>query len=217
MTLLEITGLKKSYGNQVILDIPAFSLETGSQTVLAGPSGSGKSTLLSVIAGLLRPDAGSVRLLGEDLYALKESVRDRFRARHLGVLFQDAALLNSCTALENVTLAQSFAGKDDPERALHLLGHLGLGERLRHFPPQLSPGQRQRVALARSLVNRPALLLADEPTAALDPAAAQISLEMIRRSCAEDGCALLIISHDPRLTAGNMPVLHLGEFNRTGK
>lgn len=216
MALLEISGLRKSYGSQVVLDIAEFRLEAGSQTVLAGPSGSGKSTLLSVIAGLLRPEAGSVRLCGDELYALPEAARDRFRARHLGVLFQDAALLNSCTALENVTLAQSFAGKPDKARAESLLAYLGLGDRLGHFPAQLSPGQRQRVALARSLVNRPVLLLADEPTAALDPASAKRSLEMIRSACSEDSCALLIISHDPRLTGGDLPVLQLGDFNRAG-
>jgi putative ABC transport system ATP-binding protein len=210
MALLEIRDLKKSYtgpdgGRATVLDLPELVLEAEEQVALRGVSGSGKTTLLHLIAGVLRPDTGSILLDGVDLAALSERRRDALRARSVGYVFQTFNLLQGFSALENVVLATMFGGGDE-RLARELLEELGLGDRLRHKPGQLSVGQQQRVALARALANRPRLVLADEPTGNLDPERALQALELIRKLCREHGAALLCVSHDPAV---------LGAFERT--
>jgi putative ABC transport system ATP-binding protein len=217
--LLQIEALRKSFRDPdgetlPVVDVPAFSLDEGEQVGLRGTSGSGKTTFLHCIAGILRADAGSIRFDGEDLSRWPEARRDRFRARHIGYVYQSFHLLPGYTALENVLVGMMFGEGIDRARAVRTLESLGLGSRLDHRPRQLSIGQQQRVALARALVNRPRLLLADEPTGNLDPAHAGTALERIRESCREVGAALLIVSHDPALLAGFERVEEWSALNR---
>ncbi len=204
--MLEVLDLKKAYRSpdgeeQVVLDIPRFALGAKEQVALMGTSGSGKTTLLNVIAGILRPDSGKVLFEGEDLAALSESARDKHRARNVGYVFQTFNLLQGYTALDNVLLGMMFGPGADRAFAKELLDELGLGDRLKYRPSQLSVGQQQRVALARALANRPKLVLADEPTGNLDPRYAQEALELIQRLCAEHDAALLLVSHDEKVLA----------------
>src|SRR5437867_6789340 len=155
-----------------VLDIEGLSLPAGSCTVLRGRSGSGKTTLLNLIAGVALPSAGTIRVDDTDVFALSEARRDRFRAEHVGYVFQTFNLLSAFSALENVMLAMVFADavpkRLQRRRAAELLARLGLAERLAHKPQQLSRGEQQRVAIARALANGPPLILADEPCASLD-------------------------------------------------
>ena len=202
-----------------VIDVPQFDLADGEQVALVGSSGSGKTTLLHLIAGILAPDAGHIYYDTDphtvDLAELSEADRDVFRGRNLGYIFQTHHLLPGFTALENVLLGMTFGGaKHDPAWAKHLLTEVGLGDRLDYRPAKLSVGQQQRVAIARALANRPKLVLADEPTGALDPATAQVALQLIRRLCTEVGAALLIVSHDPEITRQLPRAVVLAELNR---
>jgi len=187
------------------VSIPGLTLATGEQALLSGPSGCGKSTLLSLIAGLLSADAGSVTIAGEDIQSLSGAARDRLRGRRIGMVFQTFNLLNGFTAAENVMLALMFS--DLPpgahrERATQLLSTLGLdrAHQNRHTD-RLSIGQQQRVAVARALACTPALVLADEPTASLDPENADAAIELLKSACSAANAALLCVSHDPALPA----------------
>jgi putative ABC transport system ATP-binding protein len=208
MTLaLEVTALKKSYRGpagvaQPVIDVPELTLARGEQMALQGRSGSGKTTLLHLIAGILSPDSGRILVAGEEMVGAREAARDRLRGRAIGYVFQTFNLLEAYSALENVLLAMHFGGKVDESLAHQLLERVGLGDRLRHRPSQLSVGQRQRVAVARALANRPSLVLADEPTGNLDPGNAGEALALIREVCDESGAALLLVSHDDSVLAG---------------
>jgi ABC-type lipoprotein export system ATPase subunit len=221
MNCLEIEGLLKAYtnpdgGHQPVIDVPSFQLAEGEQIALRGGSGSGKTTLLNLIAGLLRPDAGRILLAGIDLVRLSESARDSHRARTLGYVFQTFHLLEGYDALENVLLGMAFGPGAEPARARELLRRVGLADRMRHRPRQLSVGQQQRVAVARALANRPKLVLADEPTGNLDPARAQEAIELIRECCREAGAALLCVSHDPAILQHFERVESMSAINRAG-
>jgi putative ABC transport system ATP-binding protein len=218
--MLEIRDLKKSYtepdgGRLPILDIPAFDLASGEQTALVGRSGCGKTTLLHIIAGITRPDSGSVVVHRREITALSEAACDRFRAAHIGYVFQTFNLLAGFSAYENVLLGMSFAqGRVDHARALHLLKRVGLGHRLRHKPGMLSVGEQQRVAVARALANRPRLILADEPTANVDAAHQQQIVDLIRQTCREEEIALLLVTHAPEVAAQFERVEHLEQINQ---
>jgi ABC-type lipoprotein export system ATPase subunit len=200
--MLVVTDLKKSFvspdGERVdIVSVPQFALAPGEQVALRGESGSGKTTFLHLIAGILAADSGRVLLDGAEMTALSEARRDRLRAEKLGYIFQTFNLLQGYTVLENVVLGMSFGPRGaDRAHAREMLERVGLGHRLDHFPRQLSTGQQQRVAVARSLANRPKLVLADEPTGNLDRKHAGDALALIREVCREHGAALLIVSHD---------------------
>ena len=202
-----------------VIDVDHFELADGEQVALVGSSGSGKTTLLHLIAGILTPDAGRI-VFGTgpdavDVAALSEAARDVFRGRNLGYIFQTHHLLPGFTALENVLLGMTFGGaKHDPAWAKYLLTEVGLGDRLGYRPAKLSVGQQQRVAIARALANRPKLVLADEPTGALDPATAQVALGLIRKLCGEVGASLLIVSHDPAITRQLPRAVVLAELNK---
>ena len=164
---------------------------------VTGPSGSGKSTLLHLIAGLLPPDQGCITVGGQDVAALQGESRDRFRARTIGILFQDHHLLPQLTALENVllpTLPVSMPADEAQTRARELLDRLNLNGRADHFPSQLSGGEKHRVALARALINAPQLLLADEPTGALDRSTGEQIARLLRET-ARSGPALVVVTH----------------------
>jgi ABC-type lipoprotein export system ATPase subunit len=205
--MLAIHGLKKSFVSpegvrMPVVDVAAFSLAAGQQLALRGESGSGKTTFLHLIAGILTADAGRIEIDGVDMAALGEARRDQLRAEKIGYIFQTFNLLQGCTVLENVMLGMAFGpGGADRARASEMLQRVGLAERMRHFPRQLSTGQQQRVAVARALVNRPTLVLADEPTGNLDVRNAGEALALIRETCRESGAALLLVSHDAQVLA----------------
>jgi putative ABC transport system ATP-binding protein len=218
-SVLELAGVRKGYvgpdGARIeVLDVPELALAAGEQVALRGASGTGKTTLLHVIAGIVRADAGSVRVAGEDLARLDEAARDMWRARHVGYVFQTFNLLQGFSALENVALASMFAGPAKVTRARELLARVGLAGRLDYLPRKLSIGQQQRVAVARALVNSPQLVLADEPTGNLDRANAEAALALLRDTCRENGAALLVVSHDERVVERFERVLDLPTLNR---
>jgi putative ABC transport system ATP-binding protein len=181
---------------------------------MSGESGSGKTTLLHLIAGILKPDSGSIMLAGQEMSALGEPARDRLRATAIGYIFQTFNLLQGYTCLENVLLGMSFGPGADREFARALLTRVGLDQRLQHHPRQLSTGQQQRVAVARALANRPKLVLADEPTGNLDHKSAAEALALIREACRESGAALLLVSHDREVLAQFETVHALAQLNR---
>jgi putative ABC transport system ATP-binding protein len=205
--MLAVTDLTKSFrtpeGEALeVVRVPEFSLGAGEQLAMRGESGSGKTTFLNLIAGILAPDGGAVRIDGTEMSALSEPKRDRLRAEKLGYIFQTFNLLQGYTVLENVVLGMSFGPRGaDRGHAREVLERVGLGHRLRHFPGQLSTGQQQRVAVARALANRPRLVLADEPTGNLDRAHAREALGLIREVCREHAAALLLVSHDEETLA----------------
>jgi len=202
-------------GQLTVLDIPRFEMADGEQVVLIGESGGGKTTLLHLIAGILVPDSGSIRLDQLELTRLSEQGRDRMRASKIGYVFQTFNLLPAFTALENVRLGMTFGhGRHDPSRALELLDRVGLAERAGYRPSQLSVGQQQRVAIARALAGRPKLLLADEPTANVDPKSSESVLELIRGSCRDEGVALLMVTHSMEIASQFERVEKLDEINR---
>lgn len=172
----------------------------GERLALVGPSGCGKSTLLNIASGLVRPRQGEVRLAGASLTAMSPGQTDDWRGRHVGFVFQGFHLLEPLSALENVLAGMRFgraiARHEQRERAVELLGRVGLGSRLRHRPGELSMGERQRVALARAIAGRPAVILADEPTASLDPATGGAVLDLLLEMTAAEGAALLLVTHD---------------------
>ena len=217
--LLSISNLKKSFSapdnpHHLIVDVPEFSLAAQMQVALAGESGSGKTTFLNLIAGILKPDMGTILLDGSDMASLAEPKRDRLRGAKIGYIFQTFNLLQGYTCLENVLLGMSFAAGTDRAFARRLLERVGLGQRLDHYPRQLSTGQQQRVAVARSLANKPKLVLADEPTGNLDHKSARESLGLVREACRENGAALLLVSHDREVLA---QFDHVGDFHKMNR
>lgn len=207
MSLL-VEQLQHSYprpelSRRPVLDIAHWQLSAGEQVLLRGVSGSGKTTLLNILAGLLRPARGEVVVDGYRLFAHSEAARDRFRAGRIGYVFQMHHLIGNLTARENVEMPLVFAGQGDylqrRKAALHLLERLGLAEVADRRPIQMSTGQRLRVTVARSLVTRPHLLLADEPTAALDSCARDGTIHLLQEVCREREAILIVASHDPAL------------------
>jgi len=177
--------------------------------------GCGKTTLLNCISGLTTVDEGRIVITGTDIVALPEIARDRFRARFIGFVFQTFNLLPAFTALENVMLGMTFTGqKKDSRRAEKLLADVGLSHRLTHKPSALSVGEQQRVAVARALANRPQLLLADEPTANIDPAHQQQVIDLLRRACDEEQVAMLLVTHSPEVSSQFERIEQLEEINR---
>jgi len=183
------------------LSIDDFQVSGEEQVLLVGASGSGKSTLLQLACGLLDPDSGEISVAGTNLHRLRGAARDRFRGATIGMIFQTFNLLDGFTARENILTALMFsdiAQRDHGQRADHLLERLGI-ERTDATPDRMSVGQQQRVAVARALAARPRLVLADEPTASLDPENAANAIDLIQETCREEGAALLCTSHDPSL------------------
>jgi ABC-type lipoprotein export system ATPase subunit len=200
--LLEIRRLSKSYpgplGTVRALEEISLMVPAGEFVAVQGPSGCGKTTLLLAAGGLLRPDAGNVAVDGTDLYALSDEERARFRALTIGFVFQQFHLVPYLSVLDNVLApALALITADSRQRAEELIGRFGLSHRLHHVPSELSTGERQRTALARALLNRPRLLLADEPTGNLDQENGQMVLGCLA-DFARDGGAVLLATHDPR-------------------
>ena len=217
---LILENVRKSYrepdGNRLpVLGIERYELAQGEQAALVGASGGGKTTLLNVISGILTADAGSVIIDNKNIAPLPEVVRDMFRAEKIGFVFQTFNLLPAFTALENVLLGMSFSGRGvDRTFAKSLLDRVGLAHRMHHTPQKLSVGEQQRVSVARSLANKPSLLLADEPTANVDPANQQLVLNLIRETCRENNVTLLLVTHAMEVANTFARVDRLSEFNR---
>ena len=215
--VIQLENLLMQYrmGTEVltVLDIPAWEVADGAQVAISGSSGSGKSTLLHILAGLLAPTSGQVQVCGRTLTGLSEAERDAVRAQAISVIFQNFNLLQGYTALENVLMGMTFAATHaDRAVAHHLLDVVGLAQRHRHYPAQLSIGEQQRVAIARALVKRPALILADEPTGSLDPRHTDEVIAVLQQACTESGCALVVVSHEERVVsvfADHVPFLTL--------
>lgn len=206
------------------LDIPRFDVAAGERVFLHGPSGSGKSTLLNLVGGVAVPERGRVALLGSDLARLSGRARDRFRADHIGFVFQQFNLLPWLSALDNALLPCTFSARrreraGDPRRAAErLLGHLDLAPELWRKPAaELSVGQQQRVAAVRALIGRPEILIADEPTSALDAPRQQAFIDLLLAEAAAAGAALLFVSHDARLAAHFDRTVALAAINRAAQ
>ena len=199
--VVELTDVRKEYSDSVALDGLSLRIHAGEAVAVMGPSGSGKSTLLNMVAGLDRPTSGSVVVNGEDLGKLNETGLALFRRRRIGMIFQFFNLLDDLPALDNVALAAQLTGTPAGaarKRALELLDELGIAGRRNIYPAQLSGGERQRVAVARALMNRPALLLADEPTGALDSRSGEQVMDLLI-DLNQIGQTLLMVTHDERL------------------
>ncbi len=221
MAVLEIRDLERSFlapdgSCHRVLAVPEFHLEAASQVAVEGSSGCGKTTFLHLIAGILPAGAGRIMVDGEEMTGRPESARDALRARKIGYVFQTFNLLQGLTALENVALPLAFGHGGSVADAEALLRRVGLGEHLRHRPRQLSVGQQQRVAVARALVGRPRLVLADEPTGNLDPRSSREALALIREICLETGAALLLVSHDREVLAQFETVVPFARINAAG-
>ena len=212
--VVEVAGARKTYdlgGTVTALDGVSLSLPGGSYTAVMGPSGSGKSTLLNLIGGLDTPDAGSVRVAGEDLGAVSEDRRAAIRGTEVGFVFQTFNLMPRLTAVENVALPLVFDGWKKSrrlERARDILADVGLGDRLDHRPTELSGGQRQRVAIARALAPDPALVLADEPTGNVDTDTGAEVMGLLDDLQA-DGNTVLLVTHERRIASHADRIVHL--------
>lgn len=204
--VLQIKGLRKGFGqknNRVeVLDDLNMSLGQGAFEVVMGPSGSGKSTLLHLIAGLLTPDSGEIRVNGELLSAMDDNTATRFRRRRIGMIFQDFNLIPALNVEENIVLPILLdRATPDQERVNAVMEEFKLRQRRAHLPHQLSGGERQRVAIARALINQPALILADEPTGNLDSPTGHAFCDLLRALNQNHGCSILLVSHDPVVAA----------------
>jgi putative ABC transport system ATP-binding protein len=189
----------------------SFSVQRGEFVSVVGPSGSGKSTLFYLLGGLTRADSGNVILDGDDFAALSDADRTRMRKRKIGFVFQKFNLLPTLDARSNIAIAQEISGNDgrDPKHFERITELLGISKRLAHRPAELSGGEQQRVALARALINKPALVLADEPTGNLDSKNSEIVLGMLRQSNKELGQTVLMITHNPEAARYGDRIIHM--------
>ena len=211
---VRLENLNFDYGEDFSLSIKELSLNKGEMALISGGSGSGKSTLLWLIAGLLRARSGSITVAGERMDGASESAADRIRSRHIGLVFQTHHLLPEFTAQDNVALALMAAGEPEKihaTRASELLNKLGI-ERVNVPVANLSVGQQQRVAVARAIVCKPTIVLADEPTASLDEVNASQAMDLIQQACREAGAALLCASHDRAMQSRFERVIQVDSF-----
>jgi putative ABC transport system ATP-binding protein len=213
---LDARGLSKAYRigkiRQVVLKNVDFTAYHGQVTMVMGPSGSGKSTLIAALSGLMRPDEGEVVALGESLWEKSDGRIDRFRLDHCGFIFQGFNLFPALDATEQVVQVLKYCGVGKREswtRATAALKAVGLGQRLRQLPAELSGGEKQRVAIARALAKSPALIFADEPTSALDSANGRVVIELLHQAARERGAAIVVVTHDPRLEAHADRIIHM--------
>jgi putative ABC transport system ATP-binding protein len=222
MSLVQVQNVSKSYWRDS-LEIPvlqniSFDISEGEFLGLMGPSGSGKTTLLNLIAGIDRPTKGKIFVSGTDVSALNESDLAKWRSRNVGFIFQFYNLLPVLTAFENVELPlllTNLSKKERKERAEFALQVVGLGDRIHHYPKQLSGGQEQRVAIARAIVTDPTLLVADEPTGDLDKVSAEEILKLLDRLNTEFKKTIIMVTHDPRAAERAHKVRHLDKGELT--
>ncbi|MEO0630074.1 MAG: ATP-binding cassette domain-containing protein [Planctomycetota bacterium] len=200
MNAVEVEALRFGYDDQLTVDIGEFALEQGQSVAVIGPSGCGKTSFLHLLAGLLRPQSGTVRLLGQDLAELRGASMDRFRGQNIGLVLQRFHLIKALTVRENVLLASKLSrAKADGETVDALLKRLNIDAVAQHKPSMLSQGQAQRAAIARALVHKPPIVMADEPTSALDDEHAAEAIGLLRDAVSEAGATLIVVTHDQRI------------------
>ena len=215
MSLLELKNVSKIYGDLHALDSVSLKVEKGEWVAIMGPSGSGKSTMMNIIGCMDKPTGGEVLLDGVDISKESSKNLTAIRRDKIGLIFQQFHLVNYLTALENVMVAQYYHSVPDEAEAMEALRRVGLADRARHLPSQLSGGEQQRVCIARALINYPELILADEPTGNLDEANENIVLDIFRQLHAE-GTTLVVVTHDPEVgeVAQRTVVLEYGKITR---
>lgn len=197
---IAVSDLRFRYPGGAEIAFPDLCFGKGEHWLITGPSGSGKTTLLHLLGGLLQPPKGQVVIDGQNTATMTHRALDRFRGQKIGIVFQTAHFVQALTVAENLSLAAYLAKKQtDPGRIQTLLERLGLGDKGHKKPHQLSVGEQQRAAIARAMVNQPAVVLADEPTASLDDANTRVMLDLLRGECEAAGSTLVIVTHDQRL------------------
>ncbi|MBR1770774.1 MAG: ABC transporter ATP-binding protein [Lachnospiraceae bacterium] len=215
MSLLELKNVYKIYGDLHALDDVSLKVEKGEWLAIMGPSGSGKSTMMNIIGCMDKPSKGEVLLDGVNIAVESAKNLTNIRRDKIGLIFQQFHLVNYLTAVENVMLAQYYHSIPDEKEALEALERVGLADRAKHLPSQLSGGEQQRVCVARALINHPEIILADEPTGNLDDANEEIVVELFRK-LHEEGTTLIVVTHDPEVaeTAQRMVVLRNGKISK---
>lgn len=214
MSILSVTNLTKTYQSGTrkltVLDHVSFEVHAGATMAIVGPSGSGKTTLLGLCAGLDTATGGSVQLAGKALEKLSEDERAKVRNESVGFIFQNFQLLPTLTALENVMVPMELKKrKDARQKAEELLNQVGLGDRLTHYPSQLSGGEQQRVSIARAFANEPKILFADEPTGNLDTETGDMIENLIFQLNKEKGTTLILVTHDPQLAERSQQIIYI--------
>lgn len=200
MHILSTQKLVFSHSEAVRFQFPDIQLRKGEHHLILGKSGCGKTTLLHILAGILQPDAGEMRVLGEAIYDFSERARDAFRGKHLGLIFQQPHLIPSLSVYQNVRIAAYLAQKDISDAEIYaLLSRLSLSDKKHHFPSQISQGEAQRVAIARALIHHPTIVFADEPTSGLDDENCQAVVQLLLAESQHFGATLIIVTHDKRL------------------
>lgn len=198
--MISIKSVSHSYGHTHRIGFKDWEINNGEQWLLLGESGSGKTTLLHILTGILKPAAGAVNMDGTSIYSLSSRELDQFRGRNIGIIFQRPHLIKSLTIAENLVMAQSFARlPEDLKRVNEVLTSLGIAEKKNSYPSELSQGQLQRVSIARAVINKPALLIADEPTSSLDDKNAQAVLELLLQQSGLNQATLIVATHDKRV------------------
>lgn len=209
--MFRLEGVRHCYGVQPVLDLVHWEAAQGEHVLVLGPSGSGKSTLLHILAGLLTPTEGTVSVGGKDLRNLGVAELDRFRGRHIGIVFQRLHLISALTVFDNVRMARYLAGlPQEHERIKRVLERLGIAAKRDDYPPTLSFGEAQRAALARALVNEPRVILADEPTSNLDDTNCQQVLTLLEEQAEACKATLVVATHDQRAKQRFAKRLELG-------
>jgi len=198
--MIKVQDIQFAYKGGTEIMVPNIDLAEGEHALVLGQSGCGKTTLLHLMAGLLKPQAGTISVGGTDLSSLKGSTQDRFRGQNIGIVFQKPHFISSVNVVENVALAASLAGKKlDNQAVVAMLETLGLKDKINSKVTELSEGEKQRVSIARALIVDPVLILADEPTSALDDANCQAVLELLKSQATANKASLIIVTHDNRL------------------
>lgn len=198
--MIKTEGLSYYYDRDKVFDFPDIDLQDGEHILILGSSGIGKTTLLHLLGGLMKPKAGKIIINDKDICSLSGGTLDRYRGDHIGIIFQQNHFIDSLSVLENLTIAQYLAGsKEDPKLCMSLLESLNVDHKAKSKISNLSQGERQRVAIARSLVNKPSIILADEPTSALDDQNCSDVVELLKEQAQKANATLLIVTHDSRL------------------
>lgn len=198
--MISIKSVSHTYDNAHRIGFKDWEINNGEQWLLLGESGSGKTTLLHILTGILKPAAGAINMDGTSIYSLSSRELDQFRGRNIGIIFQRPHLIKSLTIAENLVMAQSFARlPEDLKRVNEVLTSLGIADKKNCYPNELSQGQLQRVSIARAVINKPALLIADEPTSSLDDKNAQAVLELLLQQSGLNQATLIVATHDKRV------------------
>lgn len=198
--MISITSVSHQYGASQAITFADWQVNNGEQWLLLGQSGSGKTTLLHILTGLLKPTAGEIKINDANLYSLSSKRLDEFRGQHIGIIFQKPHLIKSLNISENLMLAQSFAGlSTDKNRIEEVLASLDMAHRKNAYPQELSQGQLQRVTIARAVINKPTLLIADEPTSSLDDKNAEAVLALLKEQSELNKATLVVATHDKRV------------------